>query len=289
MKEILEITPGAEGFAVVLELSRYHPRTHHHDELEMNLVLTGKGNYLVGNRRAPLMAGSMIWLFPRQEHVLIDWSHDFSMWVIVFRSSLVARHTSYGARQLLRSPDPGDILCRQIRPRRVDVLDHIFQSAVEAKQDLEFVNTTLGYGLVESWRTYLFSGEGIPRVDVHPAVAKAARAIANATSSFSLNRLAREAGLSAARLSRLFKQQTGISLTGFQQQRRLERFLRLYRTGARYSLTEAALMAGFGSYAQFHRVFRRLMDQSPARYKRLIGAGLFEERRPFRQQPFTDY
>ena len=102
-------------------------------------------------------------------------------------------------------------------------------------------------------------------------MAKAARLISNADASLPLNELAREAGLSAARLSRLFKRQTGINLTVFRQRKCLERFLRLYRTGARYSLIEAALLAGFGSYPQFHRVFRRVMGMNPAKYKKSLG------------------
>jgi AraC-like DNA-binding protein len=86
-----------------------------------------------------------------------------------------------------------------------------------------------------------------------------------------LEPLARAAGLSPSRLSMLFKRQTGISLTAFRQRRCLEQFLRLYRTGARYSLTEAALLAGFGSYPQFHRVFRRLMGVGPAAYRKRVG------------------
>jgi AraC-like DNA-binding protein len=35
---------------------------------------------------------------------------------------------------------------------------------------------------------------------------------------------------------------------------------------------EAALEAGFGSYAQFHRVFCRLMKTNPAQYRKQIGS-----------------
>jgi AraC-like DNA-binding protein len=270
MKEKLQFRPGAEGFAFTVRqlLGRHKP--HHHDELEVNLVLTGKASYLFGNRRVPLPPGSMIWLFPKQEHVLIDWSRDFSMWVVVFRPGLVARFSGQSDRRLLRSGDPGDIFCRQIDTRSVDHLDQVYAGAVGENQDVDFINAALGYALVASWKAFQFSSESGPQSDVHPAVAKAARLISNADAHLSLDQLARSAGLSAARLSRLFKRQTGISLTSFRQRKCLERFLRLYRTGARYTLIEAALLAGFGSYPQFHRVFCRGMGMNPAAYRKSV-------------------
>ncbi len=84
----------------------------------MNLVLRGKASYLFGQRRVPLAANAMIWLFPEQEHVLMDWSHDFSMWVLVFRPGFVRRFAQTGTRRVLRSADPGEIFCRQIDARR---------------------------------------------------------------------------------------------------------------------------------------------------------------------------
>ncbi len=270
MKEKLKIRPGAEGFAFLADRQLRPIAPHHHEELEVNLVLTGKATYLFGNRRVPLLASSMIWLFPKQEHVLIDWSHDFSMWVLVFKPDLVERRAGRGDRRILHSDDPGDIFCRQIDSRQVDLLNHVYEGALGEGQDLEFINAALDYALVASWQAFQFSSESIPRTDVHPAVAKAARLISNADSSIGLTDLSHEAGLSPARLSRLFKRQTGISLTAFRQRKCLERFLRLYRTGARYTLIEAALLAGFGSYAQFHRVFSRVMRMNPASYRKNV-------------------
>jgi AraC-like DNA-binding protein len=269
MKAKVPIRPGLEGYAVIVDQMR-QLTMHHHDELEVNLVLSGKASYLFGHRRVPLFAGSLIWIFPEQEHVLIDWSHDFSMWVLLFKPAIIDRYAGKGDRRILRSPDPGDIFCRQIDPQLVDVLSQVYDGAPDDNRDPEFVNATLGYALVASWRIYQSSRESVLRTDVHPAVAKAARLISNAEEPIPLNRLAREAGLSASRLSRLFKRQTGVSLTTFRHRTCLKRFLGLYRTGARYSLIEAALLAGFGSYAQFHRIFTRFMGSSPMTYRRNV-------------------
>lgn len=270
MEEILHIPQGADGIAWFARGTRMR-QSHRHRELEVNLVLTGRAAYLVGGRRVPLSAGSMIWLFPKQEHLLIDSTSDFTMWVLVFRPALVARCTSGEIRRILASPDPGEVLSRRLSPARVESLHRLYQGAFDEKSDHEFVNAALAYALVESWRAYQFSADLIPATQVHPAVARAARLVTDTDTPLSLSAIARHAGLSPARLSRLFQKQVGVTLTRFRQQKCLERFLRFYGAGARHSLIEAALMAGFGSYPQFHRVFCRLMKRSPLAYKREVG------------------
>ena len=64
--------------------------SHHHDELEFNFVISGSGSYLLDDRRVDISAGSIIWLFPEQEHLLINESEDFAMWIAVFKPEAVA-------------------------------------------------------------------------------------------------------------------------------------------------------------------------------------------------------
>ena len=50
-------------------------------------------------------------------------------------------------------------------------------------------------------------------------------------------------------------------------------FLEIYGDGRGVKMTSAALDAGFGSYPQFHRVFRERMGCAPAEHaRRLRGA-----------------
>jgi AraC-like DNA-binding protein len=55
----------------------------------------------------------------------------------------------------------------------------------------------------------------------------------------------------------------GLSMTRFRNQQRLDRFMRLYGQGRSTTALAAAHQAGFGSYAQFHRVFRQETGRSP--------------------------
>lgn len=77
--------------------------------------------------------------------------------------------------------------------------------------------------------------------------------------------LADSLNLSVSRLARVFKASMGVSLVEYRNRLRLERFDVLIRTGSD-NLLEAALAAGFGSYAQFHRVFSRERGTAPTRY-----------------------
>jgi AraC-like DNA-binding protein len=79
--------------------------------------------------------------------------------------------------------------------------------------------------------------------------------------------LAAELDVSLGRLMRVFKAEMGVSLGEYRNRIRLDRFTVLLDTGER-NLLQAALAAGFGSYAQFHRVFRAFRHVTPRDYLR---------------------
>jgi AraC-like DNA-binding protein len=82
--------------------------------------------------------------------------------------------------------------------------------------------------------------------------------------------LARKLGISAGRLARVFKIEMGMSLVEYRNRLLLDGFDRLLARGG-VNLLEAALAAGFGSYAQFHRVFRAFRGMTPRAYLRRRG------------------
>jgi AraC-like DNA-binding protein len=275
MKEKLRIPEQMDGFSFDYRPPvRFPVAAHHHEELEVGFVASGSATYLIEHGRVPLRVGTMIWLFPKQEHILVDASRDFVMWIAMFRQNLVRRCTNSPERQILRSEDPGTILCHQLDPGSLAPLSAIFKAAKTAgmKGDYEFANAALQYALLAAWQTFQFSGTPALLTNVHPAVASAARILSQSDEPVSLPKLARLSGISSARLSRLFKEQTGVSLTVFRQRNALDRFIRIFGQGRQYSLIEAALRAGFGSYPQFHRVFRNHMKLSPAEYARQVRA-----------------
>jgi AraC-like DNA-binding protein len=74
--------------------------------------------------------------------------------------------------------------------------------------------------------------------------------------------LARQLSISAGHLARSFKAEVGVSLVEYRNRRLMDRFFLAVERG-NGNLLNAALEAGFGSYTQFHRVYKRMFGTSP--------------------------
>jgi AraC-like DNA-binding protein len=266
MRQQLHLPPDWDGnLWHYRNLGRAHAM-HHHAELEFNLVTQGAGLYLLDNRKYQIRRGDLLWLFPAQEHVLIEQTLDFEMWIGVFKPKAVRRIATDANAQVLRQADPAGEYCRRLPQDALARLDGLFAEVAAAHDRPGPFNAGLGFALLNAWQHFEHAAD-VPVHDVHPAVEKAARLIRNEAVALRLDELARRSGLSAPRLSRLFKQQTGIAMVDFRNRQRIERFLQLYGTGQRLTMLDAALEAGFGSYPQFHRVFKRVMGRSPGKYR----------------------
>ncbi len=106
--------------------------------------------------------------------------------------------------------------------------------------------------------------------DVHPAVERARRYCEETTlPDTDIDALSRRAGLSASRLTHLFSEQVGISPLQYRNFARVQNFIRTFRRGETH-LMGAALAAGFGSYPQFHRVFKQVCGVSPQEHMNFL-------------------
>ena len=264
----MPISPDLEGRVYRADPFDQRRVPHRHEELEMNLILQGSGSYLIGARRRDMHADSQIWLFPEQNHVLVDRSRDFEMWVVYFRHTLVGRVCTTPESEILQSRNPGRVFSRQLEPDQTERISTLLEEIEAGLQDVPRYNAGVAYSLLLSWHEYSRAPLVIAGHDVHPAVERAAFLIRDQAELRGIEELAHQAGLSPSRLSRVFHRQMGISLVTYWNRQRLHRFLRLYGEGRRISMTQAAFDAGFGSYPQFYRVFREHVGCGPAEYRR---------------------
>jgi AraC-like DNA-binding protein len=267
VKEHLRYPDSADGWVrpYVWEHSpRLHP-IHRHDELELNLVVRGTGRYLLDDRRYDLGPDSLVWLFPDQEHILIDQSRDFRMWILVISPRALRRHCGVEPYRFLLELNPAGHFCRRLAEADARRLRPLLED-LDLRDDDARLNPGLAWATLSAWRMYQRAPDTLSGVRLHAAVERAANLIA-ADVDADLTAVARRSGLSHSRLSHLFRAQTGHTLASWRNRQRLERFF-AHAAGGRKTLLAAALDAGFGSYAQFHRVFRQLTGVSPARWQR---------------------
>ena len=269
MREDLRIAPERDGW---VGLYRAKPSTafHSHEELEYNLVTRGSCSYLVGERRYDLHRGSLIWLFPDQEHVLINPSPDCEMWIVVLRPEALRRAVRVGLDPRLLERNPPWLLVRPLVPAAFAAHDRLLHQLHGHHDQLPRTNAGLPYALLDAWAAFHDAQEADDGANaVDPLVDLAARLLSRADAPEDLVELAARVGLSPARLSRRFNRQLGVGIADYRNRIRLERFLERYGPGT--TLLDAALAAGFGSYAQFHRVFHQVLGVAPRVY--LSGAG----------------
>jgi AraC-like DNA-binding protein len=263
--EDLRLREGLDGWVVRHTAGALRPRSHRHLELEFNLVVAGTASYLVDDRRYDLSAGTLTWLFPDQEHVLVDESADHALWWAVLRPAAVARTALSPDAWPLLERDPVGRYSRRIHPQRVQRLATLFGELRDAETlDDGLFNAGLAYLLALAWRAFLDSTDVVADREVHPAVDAVARLLQADPDAGDLAALARRVGLSPPHLSRLFVAQMGVSMTRFRNQQRLDRFMGFYGQGRSTTALAAAHQAGFGSYAQFHRVFRKETGRRPS-------------------------
>ncbi len=269
MTEDLGLGPGLDGHVGHHLAADGPPRAHRHDELELDLVVRGSASYLLDDRRYELTPRTLTWLFPRQDHVLVDESADHELWWAVFRPALVSRAATGTRARPLHERDPAGQFSRRIDAASAARLGALLRELHGSEPaDGALLNAGLPYLLLLAWRAFLESDDLVAGVELHPAVETVAQLLRADPEAGSLEALARTAGLSPSHLSRIFKAQTGVSITRFRNQRRLERFMALYGQGRRTTALSAALEAGFGSYAQFYRVLRAETGWAPAALRR---------------------
>jgi len=303
MQEIIQFAEGHSGFIFEFkgEKHRMPMRDFHtHRELELNVVTSGMGKYLLPGRQYTLEPGSIAWFFPKHPHMLLEWSDNYRMFVIVFRRRFIQSHCKSESLQLLKKLNPKGYFCRFIPKENLQSLVAVCQTLVEGNPELPdedpvrawagqafgnienqpyrhrhppLLNAGLAFLMLLAWSTYITAEEHSHFRPLHPSVEKALIAIGGKSehetiADGGLTEIANYCGLSPSRLSRLFHEQIGIPLVQYRNQKRIERFIQIYNFGPGASLTETAYKAGFGSYAQFQKTFKNIFGYSPAEYRK---------------------
>lgn len=266
MRETGLLRPGVNGI-----VGFFHDRTglaefHSHPELEFNLATAGSAFYIVDSRRYLLTPGTLIWLFPAQEHLLVDVSSDFTMWIGVLSAevaSSVGRERGYEA---LARDHPGEVLVRRLRSPAADELSRLaaLVHGARAGSTIARFNHGVAYLFLEAWEAFVHGADLDGASDLSPVVAGVLRQVAATGGCLRLGEAAEQFRVTPSWLSRTFHREAGVRFVDYCNRLKLMRFEELRAAHTAANLTALALDAGFGSYAQFYRVFRAAHGRGPA-------------------------
>lgn len=285
----LKIDPEYDGFLFLAETVRNPPIlvSHRHLEVELNLVVNGEITYVVEDRSYTFGRGSLLWFFPSQEHQIMHRTSDAEYYIGVFTPDLIQRACrSERYADLGKGTVPGaGIVNRILEPAQFDLMTRMMAEIMEGSLDADLLNREAGFGVESSfryahrapdslnaglrhllllgWRYQQAGVAGMKSLQLHPSVRRALTLISQQAEGETLEELARQCGISGAYLSRMFRKQVGISLSQYKNNIRLGRFWECYGSRHSRNLTEAMFEAGFGSYAQFYKVFRAQYGRGP--------------------------
>ena len=285
MREQLNLPNGVHGDLWFRYLHGFTMPSHKHDELEVNLVMSGTASYVVDGRRYRMVADDMIWLFPDQGHVLVDISPDFSMWILVIHPFALRPHCRQAKWAPLLAGNPLGSRCRRLTSVGVQQLDAAFKTFSQHLAEPVVANAQLVYLTLTAWHQFDQAGDSVASTALHPAVARAVTMLVAGEDDVSLdtqslNDLAQQCDMSYSRLARIFKQAVGETLVEFRNRCRLQRFIARVQHLDDQTLASHAEACGFGSYAQFHRIFiqqlccgpRQWLQQQVDKGKELVDA-----------------
>jgi len=209
----------------------------------------------------------------------VDRTGDAQYYVAVFKPKLIAsacRGEIYEG--LKRDIADGDgVLHTRVEPKRFELLRQTMDALMEGSLDSDLLNREAGFGagsdfrfehgdpdglnaglrhlLLFCWRCQRAGKAGTRAVALHPAVRKALALLGEQEWEDDLGKLARRCGVSDAYLSRIFARQMGVPLGRYRNSVRLGRFWDAFHQPRQQTIAEAVFAAGFGSYAQFYKVF----------------------------------
>ena len=255
--------PGFDGVVVPLADKRWYLRNWHaHDTLEINLVLRGSGQVLLEHRRYPLLPGHVIWLWPGQRHVPADWSADMRLWIVEWQPDYLPRLRRARRGDAPAPADPAAAFCRRLAAPALRRLDGLL-AAVAAQDRADAFNRGLDFALFALWDEFRAAEPVADCGPFHPKLAAVLALLADPDQDLTQAELARRAKLSPYYLSDLFRRETGLSIPDYRNRLRLQEFFRRFHARPEIRILQHALDSGFGSYAQFFRVFSDALGVAP--------------------------
>lgn len=252
---------------------------HYHPEIELTLILQGRGQRYVGDSIQSFEPGDLVLVGASTPHCWQSdrrFGHTVRALVLqfpqdIFGADFLERPLGRPLRELFERAERGLCFSEQIRGRtaermramfhpsqrnldRVGSLLHILSDLAQPDQQ-----TVLGLGTLP--------GPGSPQS--HATIEKVLAYIdLNLEREISQREVAKMAGLSTAGFSRFFSRNLGKTFVTYVAELRIKRACQLLLDN-QHGIAAVARLSGFHNLANFNRRFFRFKGMTPSEYRRL--------------------
>ena len=184
------------------------------------------------------------------------------LWIVEWGPEFLPRLRRARRRDAPPPADPAAPFCRRLAAPALRRLDGLL-AAVAAQIRPDAFNHGLDFALRALWDEFQAAEPVADCGPFHPKLEAALALLAQPDQDWTQAELARRVHVSPFYLSDLFRRQTGLALPDYRNRLRLQEFFRHCHAHPEIRLLQHALDSGFGSYAQFYRVFAEALGQSP--------------------------
>lgn len=241
---------------------------HYHPIPEIYVFLTGICRIQLNNCVHLLQRGTLIWIAPGQVHIICDQSLDCTFAVCSLKPQFLKRFE-------LQETLPLETKIFNISEAEVVYLEHFF--SMLPPRDHPARIAAIYYGSDHLLR--LLKHDILTESHVlSPGIEKVLNFLMQSKEKPPLSKLVQLAGMSSTSFQQQFKLQMNMTFSQYWNRLQVRRFLAVYDAGKRHNISEAVYQAGFGSYAQFYRVFTRISGYTPKAFQRLCASRMFASR-----------
>lgn len=274
--------PRVKLFHSVVPPCRRPYQEHRHTAFELSMVCGGEGIYQAGEKKYPFHRGDLFLFSTNEPHCIVEifdgppldilnlqfeprflWSPENLLLQPQYPDIFFSRSPRY-VHCLSQKPGPAAVLVQKL----LDIEEEFRRQQPDYKLMVKLHILSLLVLIRREYGDYFTSS---PRPVSPCHLDQMERALdyvdRNLSRELTLKEIAREAAMSPAYFSSLFKKWNGVTLWEYIQFKRIESAVKQMASGGQ-SIAQIALECGYNSISNFNRSFRRVMGQSPGEYRK---------------------
>lgn len=253
---------------------------HRHTAFELSLICSGSGTYRAGEKSYPFREGDVFLFSTNEPHCIVEvsgvldilnlqfeprflWSAENALYQVQYPDIFFKRNETYSHRLSVREE-----AAREIARRLQSVEYEFIQKRTDYRLMVKLLVLELLVLIRREYADWFPKPSGSVQVSYLAQMEKALDYIdRNLTEELHLEEVAREAAMSAAYFSTLFKKLNGMTLWEYVQSRRIELAAEKLLNTDR-NVGEIAMECGYNSISNFNRSFKTVIGQTPVAYRK---------------------